>query len=248
MAQPKSNALLLLYPGFNTLDVNGPLEVFKKSGTTLYFSVTVASETDITTSAEGAHMKHDIPIDDNLLASLFSYDLLIVPGGLALSATDPVQQQAKNRESLFNRLIHTFSKLPATPGRNPRVLLSICTGAILLANLGIFNAHYCTTHWGIYSLLPAYLKAGAEWATTSTSQSSQNNQYQAGMLIPARFVDAGVNANGVRIISSGGISCGIDASLHVVKRRYGEEEAGETARLLDYGWRQTEGVVFGEEF
>ena len=59
-------------------------------------------------------------------------------------------------------------------------------------------------------------------------------------------MDAGTNENGVRIISSGGISCGIDAALHIVRRRYGVEEAWGTARLLDYAWRQTDGVVFDE--
>ena len=63
-------------------------------------------------------------------------------------------------------------------------------------------------------------------------------------MIPARFVDSGVNDNGVRIISSGGISCGIDASLHVVKLLCGEQEAINTAALLDFAWSKTNGVVF----
>jgi putative intracellular protease/amidase len=58
MAPPKkSHALLLLFPGFNTLDMNGPLEVFRKSGTSDVFVVTVASETEITDSTEGVHVK-----------------------------------------------------------------------------------------------------------------------------------------------------------------------------------------------
>lgn len=57
MASPsKSNALIVLFPGFNTLDLNGPLEVFRKSGTSNIFNVTIASETECTTSAEGAIM------------------------------------------------------------------------------------------------------------------------------------------------------------------------------------------------
>jgi transcriptional regulator GlxA family with amidase domain len=67
-------------------------------------------------------------------------------------------------------------------------------------------------------------------------------------VLPARFVDSGINDSQVRIISSGGISCGIDASLHVVTLRAGEAEALDSAKLLDYAWRKTEGVVFGESF
>lgn len=67
-----------------------------------------------------------------------------------------------------------------------------------------------------------------------------------GTVIPARFVDSGVNGSGLHIISSGGISCGIDASLHVVRKLYGEDEAVSVAKVLDYAWRKTDGVVFGE--
>lgn len=58
MAAPStSNVLLILFPGFNTLDENGPLEVFRKSGSSNIFKVTIASETELTTSVEGAIMK-----------------------------------------------------------------------------------------------------------------------------------------------------------------------------------------------
>ncbi len=65
-----------------------------------------------------------------------------------------------------------------------------------------------------------------------------------GTVVAARFVDAGLNAYKTRVISSGGISCGLDACLHVVKLRISEDEAVATAKLLDYAWRKTEGVVF----
>jgi transcriptional regulator GlxA family with amidase domain len=61
--------------------------------------------------------------------------------------------------------------------------------------------------------------------------------------VAARFVDSGVNSNGVRIISSGGVSCGIDASLYVVKLYAGEDVAKAVAQQLDYAWRKTEGFV-----
>jgi len=54
---PKSNVLLVLFPGFNTLDMNGPYEVLQRSADASVFTVTVASETDITTSVEGVQVK-----------------------------------------------------------------------------------------------------------------------------------------------------------------------------------------------
>lgn len=49
----QTQVLLILFPGFNTLDMNGPYDVFTKSGTSQYFSVTIAAEDDITKSFEG---------------------------------------------------------------------------------------------------------------------------------------------------------------------------------------------------
>lgn len=66
-------------------------------------------------------------------------------------------------------------------------------------------------------------------------------------MIKARFVDSGLNDSKVRIISSGGISCGIDASLYLVKFLLGEKEAISTAEILDYAYRKTEGVVIDDE-
>jgi hypothetical protein len=60
MASPPNAArqiLLVLFPGFNTLDMNGPYEVLAKPGGGDVFKISVASETEITTSAEGVHVK-----------------------------------------------------------------------------------------------------------------------------------------------------------------------------------------------
>lgn len=114
---------------------------------------------------------------------------------------------------------------------------SICTGAAFPANLGVFNDRYCTTHWGFYGQVTMDLESAAV-----------RTKGKAGTVIPARFVDSGLNAAGVRVISSGGITCSLDASLHVVKVMVSENEAIATATLLDYSWRKTEGVVFGERY
>lgn len=68
-----------------------------------------------------------------------------------------------------------------------------------------------------------------------------------GTVAASRFVDAGINKFGVRIISSGGVSCGIDACLWVVKLCYAEAEAKKVAETLDYAWRKTEGFVVLDE-
>ncbi|KAJ0117345.1 uncharacterized protein J7T55_003759 [Diaporthe amygdali] len=228
--------LVILFPGFNTLDMNGPFDVLTKFGTNTSFNLQVASEsTDrcgITKSTEGVKVQHDIRLDDALIASLDRYDVLIVPGG----SPEAVSEKAKELDSAFMQLITAFSKLPPRSTHHPRVLLSICTGALFLGTLGIFNGKFCTTHWFAYDDLKERVKSAA-----SASGG------QPGRVIKARFVDSGLNDSKVRIISSGGISCGIDASLYLVKFLLGEKEAISTAEILDYAYRKTEGVVIDDE-
>lgn len=58
---PKLEVLLVLFPGFNTLDMNGPFDVLSKSGTSTSFSIQVASEsTDhcgVTKATEGVKVQ-----------------------------------------------------------------------------------------------------------------------------------------------------------------------------------------------
>lgn len=68
-----------------------------------------------------------------------------------------------------------------------------------------------------------------------------------GKVIRARFVDAGRNQNGVRIITGGGISCGIDSTLYVVRMLKGDEVAWYCAGMMEYASRVDEGVVVEDE-
>ncbi|KAK5654760.1 hypothetical protein OQA88_7085 [Cercophora sp. LCS_1] len=221
--------LIVIFPGFNTLDMNGPYEVLRKTKQGNAFKVTVASETEITTSTEGVHIKRDVLLDDQLIAKLEDFDILIVPGG----TLQHVRQQCSESDGKFMELILSYSRLAARKEDRTRILLSICTGALFLGQLGIFNGRVCTTHWAAYGDLKARLKIASETSPESKS----------GTVVAARFADSGLNSHGVRIISSGGVSCGIDACLWVVRLRCGETEAKTVADSLDYAWRKTEGVV-----
>jgi transcriptional regulator GlxA family with amidase domain len=91
------------------------------------------------------------------------------------------------------------------------VIFSVCTGALLLARAGLLSGLEVTTHHGALDLL-------AKTAPDSVVRGGQ------------RFVDNG------RIVTSAGISAGIDASLHVVARLLGDAQARETAAYMEYDW------------
>lgn len=85
---------------------------------------------------------------------------------------------------------------------------SVCTGALLLAQAGLLEGRRATTHWGALDLLES-LDRGVDVDRKS------------------RFVDDG-------IITSAGVSAGIDMAFHVVERQCGSDVANETARYIDY--------------
>ena len=87
--------------------------------------------------------------------------------------------------------------------------MSVCTGAFLLAKAGLLEGLKATTHYQVLDTL-------AELAPNTE------------ILRNERFVDNG------KILTSAGVSAGIDMSLYVVELLYGKEEANKTAKYIEY--------------
>jgi transcriptional regulator GlxA family with amidase domain len=96
--------------------------------------------------------------------------------------------------------------------RTGALTTSVCTGAFLLGAAGLLDGLRATTHWTTIDGLRAHLP------TTN-------------VLADARVVDEG------EIITSAGVSAGIDMALHVVRRLHGDEVARRTARDMEYEGR-----------
>lgn len=93
------------------------------------------------------------------------------------------------------------------------IVLSVCTGSLILGKAGLLDGLAATTHY--------LAVAGMQQAAPQTE------------LRPTeRWVDNG------KVITSAGISAGIDASLHVVSKLHGPAEATETARYMQYDYWQ----------
>ncbi len=95
------------------------------------------------------------------------------------------------------------------------VTASICTGAFLLAAAGLLNGREATSHW-------------------EDADDLERRFPQVRVRRDVRWVDEGP------VVTSAGISAGIDVSLHLVRRQQGEELAMATARQMDYEWRGNE--------
>jgi transcriptional regulator GlxA family with amidase domain len=89
------------------------------------------------------------------------------------------------------------------------VVLSVCTGAFLLAKTGLLDGLAATTHHKFYDRFEEQFPA-------------------VDLRRGPRFVDNG------KVITAGGITSGIDGALHVVERYYGPEVAAEAASEMEY--------------
>jgi putative intracellular protease/amidase len=112
MAQSSIKVLLPIFPGFNTLDLNGPAEVLGNTALPpKTFSITVASATELTTSYENVTIKRDVSFSElrTSQSKLAEYDVLIQPGA-AQYAIDAVLDSSDGGGGLLE-LIKTFSEL-----------------------------------------------------------------------------------------------------------------------------------------
>ncbi len=99
-----------------------------------------------------------------------------------------------------------------TVTRETELTMSVCNGALLLARAGLLNDKKATTHWTAIG----GLKQEAPTAT---------------VLENVRFVDNG------QVLTTAGVSAGIDGALHVVDRLLGRPAAQLTARYMEYDWK-----------
>jgi len=101
----------------------------------------------------------------------------------------------------------------AEAARHARLTASVCTGVFILASAGVVRDEPVTTHWEDLGDLRRQHPA---------------LQVREGV----RWVEHG------KLLTSAGISAGIDMSLHLVARLAGQALAERTARQMDYRWLQ----------
>jgi transcriptional regulator GlxA family with amidase domain len=103
----------------------------------------------------------------------------------------------------------------ADRSREVETLTSVCTGALLLAKAGLLDGKRATTHW-------RWLDSMQEMFPKTTVEKRLH------------FVEEGA------FFSSAGISAGIDMTLRLVARYYGEAVARATARHMEYPYPDTD--------
>jgi putative intracellular protease/amidase len=228
---------ILLFPGFQALDVFGPLDVFNSLAMLYNFPMKL---TNLAATPGPIPTHHPstttlIPADSHPMTSFSEslsidrtleeqleiqesaaksgernadvIDVLIVPGGVGVRAD-------MTAEIDFVRRMYPTLKS----------VLSICTGATVLARAGILDGRRATTN-----------KRAYKWATGT----GPDVKWAA----KARWV---VDGN---IVTSSGISAGIDASYAFVSINYGEKIAQDLADSAEYvRWLDSEYDPFSKRW
>ncbi|KAK6520813.1 hypothetical protein TWF506_001056 [Arthrobotrys conoides] len=153
--------LITLHPGFDLLDFAGPLEVLSYTKQDINdpesnaFDITVASVTDDLKvfSNQGVLIEANISKKE-ALDTLNDYEILIVPGGntpkdidlKAIHLNPPPQVAIIKAFADLQKTEVEQAEDEQTDLKRERTLMSVCTGSLFLAQAGVLQGLYATTH------------------------------------------------------------------------------------------------------
>ena len=189
---------ILVFPDVEVLDFCGPFEVFsvarlseeaRREELSPFEVLLVAERSEIVVTTGGMKVT-----PDHTLESCPPLDILVVPGGWGTRA------EIKNA-----RLVAWIGER----ARQVETLTSVCTGSMLLGQVGLLDGRHATTHW--------------------RSLQRMRDAFPAVTVEEKRHVVEDGN-----VLTSAGISAGIDMALRVVARYHGEAVARNTARNMEY--------------
>jgi transcriptional regulator GlxA family with amidase domain len=162
---------ILAFPGVQSLDITGPLEVFHGAGQLIAATRPGEPGYEIRIlSRDGAPLESSsglrIVPDAALIDDVRGLDTLIIAGGSGTrdAVEDPV-------------LIEWIARAASAARRTA----SVCTGAFLLARAGLLDGRRATTHWSAAELLatinpnvqvdaePIYLRDGNVWTSAGVT-------------------------------------------------------------------------------
>lgn len=191
--QRTKNVAILIFNEVEVLDFCGPFEVFSVANeihSLKPFNVYTVAEDN-----QAILARNNFSVNPRYtIANCPKPDILIVPGGQGT-------RKEMNNPVLVNWVKDSFNDL--------ELLLSVCTGALILAKAGLLDGLTATTHHGAFDLL---------------KKAAPNTK----IVKDQRFVDNG------KIIVSAGISAGIDMSFYVVEKLLDKNAVVATSKQMEY--------------
>ena len=185
--QHKTTVAILLFDGAEIIDYAGPWEAFGEAG---FQTFTVAEKNTPIHAVFGQKITADYTFANSPAA-----DVLLVPGGAV-------------EKSMENAALLKWVQKNAQTSKH---VMSVCTGAFILAKAGLLDGLTATT----------ISHSIDELGKISPKTKVVRDQ---------RYVDNG------KIITTAGLSSGIDGAFHVIEKIKGRGEAQATALGMEYRW------------
>jgi transcriptional regulator GlxA family with amidase domain len=185
---------ILIYNDVYLLDFAGPMEVLNDTwlnDTTQAFKVyTVAPGKEQIKCNTATIITPDYSIQDAPVP-----DILVIPGG----------------NLNFSKEYPDAAEWIKSSAATATITMSVCTGAFIIADLGLLDGMEATTWYGAKPRL-------------------QKKYPDIKVVENKRITDNG------KIITTSGVSAGIDGALHLVQKLFGKEIALKTAKYIEYNW------------
>lgn len=179
----------VLYPGLTPLDLIGPLQVMAAVPRidASYRVVVVADTLDVVSTDAPVRLGPSHTFDD--VPEPFA---IVVPGGGQPTLA------ACGDQRLIDYVVSAAT--------SAEIVMSVCTGAIILAAGGLLDDRLATTHWAYRDILEGL---GAKY-------------------LHQRWVEDG------KLLSTAGVSAGVDGALHLAARLVGDDLARVIQLGLEY--------------
>lgn len=191
--KPKRRVIAVLFPGMVALDLAGPLEAFK------YVSLIMGDDIGYDVDCVGLTSSPVEGMSGLKMVADYSYDsydghadILLVPG---MKAGD-----TRYRDTAF------FEWLRAQAARSKR-LVSVCSGAYILAEADLLNGASITTHW---------------------AHSDAVRDAFPGVTV----CEDKIHMKDGHIYSSGGVTSGVDLALSIIAEDFGRSLAAKIAKRM----------------
>jgi putative intracellular protease/amidase len=185
------NVGIILFNRFETLDAFGPVEAIGRLKDR-YEIECYSEQGGIITSAQ------NVKIETRPLRKIRPGGIILIPGG-----------QGTRKEVDNKNLIQAVKKI----SEEAEYVLTVCTGAALLARTGLLRGKNATTN-----------KIAFDWVMEQDREIRWKKK--------ARWVRDG------KFYTSSGISAGIDMALGFITDMNGEEEAERASREMEYLWNR----------
>jgi transcriptional regulator GlxA family with amidase domain len=193
------NVAVLIYPGVELIDMNGPLDVFIKTNrynNNRYRVFTVAESAEEIKSERSAVRI----VPDYTISNCPTPGIIVIPGQI-MPAGSPVAFGSGSAGLI------TWIKEQAQ--HSGITLMSVCVGVYILANTGLLANRKATTHWAAINEI-------------------QQQFPDISFVKNVRFV---VDEH---IITTGGVTSGIDGALYLAGTIDGSDIAQKVADIMVY--------------